>query len=177
MRERLYRSRSDRMLFGVAGGMADYFDFDPSIVRLVWALLLFTGIGFLLYLVAAVVIPEEPLDDETAAADPGAAGGAPLSGESSPTVPVPAGTAPNQAWGAATPRQARQARRAARRDASGSNGAIVFGVVLVVAGGWFLAQQLFPALNGALFWPGLLIVLGLVFVIGAMRGRDGQNRP
>ena len=35
MRERLYRSRTDRMIFGVAGGMADWFDLDPSLVRLV----------------------------------------------------------------------------------------------------------------------------------------------
>ena len=61
MRERLYRSRSDRMLFGVAGGMAEWLDLDPSVVRLVWALLILAGgIGLLLYIVAAIVVPEEP---------------------------------------------------------------------------------------------------------------------
>lgn len=63
MHERLYRSRDDRMLFGVAGGMADWLDIDPAIVRIVWALLIFAaGTGVLLYIVAAIVIPEEPLD-------------------------------------------------------------------------------------------------------------------
>ena len=62
MRERLYRSREDRMLFGVAGGMARYFNLDPSIVRIVWALLVLAGgAGLLLYVVAAIVIPEAPL--------------------------------------------------------------------------------------------------------------------
>ena len=61
MRERLYRSRTDRVLFGVAGGMADWLDVDPSVVRLVWAILvLFGGAGLLLYIIAALVIPEEP---------------------------------------------------------------------------------------------------------------------
>src|SRR6185503_2565953 len=76
VRERLYRSRSDRMIFGVAGGMADWLDLDPSLVRLVWALLVLAGgIGFLLYIVAAVVIPEEPVGG-AAAASAGAAGAA-----------------------------------------------------------------------------------------------------
>jgi len=49
MRERLYRSRADRMLFGVAGGMGRYFNVDPAIVRLVWVLLfLAVGAGILL---------------------------------------------------------------------------------------------------------------------------------
>ncbi|MEZ0241124.1 MAG: PspC domain-containing protein, partial [Chloroflexota bacterium] len=63
MHERLYRSRDDRMIFGVAGGMADWLDVDPAIVRIVWALLIFAGgAGLLLYIVAAIVIPEEPLE-------------------------------------------------------------------------------------------------------------------
>src|SRR5690349_22554134 len=62
VRERLYRSRSDRMLFGVAGGMADWLDLDPSLVRIVWAILVLAGgVGLLLYIVAAIVIPEEPI--------------------------------------------------------------------------------------------------------------------
>lgn len=59
MRERLYRSRDERMLFGVAGGMARYFGLDPAIVRLVWFLLFLAGgAGALLVIVAAIVIPE-----------------------------------------------------------------------------------------------------------------------
>src|SRR5829696_7269424 len=62
MRERLYRSRTDRMLFGVAGGMADWLGIDPSVVRLVWALLVLAGgVGLVLYIVAAIVVPEAPV--------------------------------------------------------------------------------------------------------------------
>jgi phage shock protein C len=50
MRERLYRSRKDKMVAGVAGGLAEYFDIDPVIVRIVFiAAALLTGTGFIVY--------------------------------------------------------------------------------------------------------------------------------
>jgi phage shock protein PspC (stress-responsive transcriptional regulator) len=66
--KRLYRSRTDRMIAGVAGGMADYFGIDPTIVRLVWVLLLLPGgiPGLLPYLICWIVMPEEPVGAATA---------------------------------------------------------------------------------------------------------------
>src|SRR5580765_6534728 len=60
--ERLYRSSDDRMLAGVAGGVAEMLDADPSIIRIVWALLvvLTGGLALLVYIVMAVVVPEAP---------------------------------------------------------------------------------------------------------------------
>ena len=60
MAERLYRSRDDRMLAGVAGGVAEMLDADPSIVRIAWALLaiLTGGIALVVYIVMAIVVPE-----------------------------------------------------------------------------------------------------------------------
>lgn len=61
MNKKLYRSKKDRMLCGVAGGVANYFDQDPSIVRLAFVLLtLFSGAGLILYIVACIIVPEEP---------------------------------------------------------------------------------------------------------------------
>lgn len=60
---RLYRSRSDKVLGGVLGGFAHYMGWDPAVVRILFALLvLVTGFfpGVVLYLVALVVVPEEP---------------------------------------------------------------------------------------------------------------------
>jgi len=57
---RLYRSRDDKMLGGVAGGMASYLGIDPVLSRLIWVALLFSGVGFLLYIVAWIVIPVAP---------------------------------------------------------------------------------------------------------------------
>ncbi|MDE2769321.1 MAG: PspC domain-containing protein [Chloroflexota bacterium] len=65
MDTRLTRSHTDRMLTGVAGGMAEYFDIDPVIIRLLWVLgAVFTG-GVLLvvYFVMAIIMPAPP-DDE-----------------------------------------------------------------------------------------------------------------
>ena len=62
LRNRIYRSRDERMVSGVAGGLADYFDVDPTIVRLLWvAGLLTTGpVAVLAYVLCALIIPRAP---------------------------------------------------------------------------------------------------------------------
>ena len=60
MEKRLYRSRTDRMLCGVCGGLAKYFDIDPVIVRIIAVLLvLANGVGILAYIILAIVVPLE----------------------------------------------------------------------------------------------------------------------
>ena len=62
MNRRLYRSPDDRVLAGVAGGMAETYDFDPALVRIGWALLILVtgGVFLLLYIVMALVVPLRP---------------------------------------------------------------------------------------------------------------------
>ena len=55
--KKLYKS-NNRMLCGVCAGVAEYFGIDPTIVRLIWAALALGGTGILLYIVAAIVMPE-----------------------------------------------------------------------------------------------------------------------
>jgi phage shock protein PspC (stress-responsive transcriptional regulator) len=64
--KRLYRSRDDRMLAGVAAGLGKYFDIDPTIVRILFALSVFFGVGsgLLIYFILMLVVPEEPLGGE-----------------------------------------------------------------------------------------------------------------
>ncbi len=65
MEKRLYRSRSDRMIWGVCGGLAKYFDMDPTIVRVITVLSMFLGsLGFWAYIILAIVVP---LEDSKAA--------------------------------------------------------------------------------------------------------------
>jgi phage shock protein C len=61
LHKRLYRSRDDRMLAGVAGGMAQYLGIDPTIVRLLWVLAFLPGgvPGFLLYGLCWLIIPND----------------------------------------------------------------------------------------------------------------------
>lgn len=59
--KRLYKSRTERMIDGVCGGIARYFNLDPTLVRIAWVLLtLLGGSGILLYIVAMIVMPKEP---------------------------------------------------------------------------------------------------------------------
>ena len=61
MTKRLYRSKRDVMICGVCGGIAEYFDIDPTIVRLVAVVLVFgLGSGLIAYLVGAIIIPKNP---------------------------------------------------------------------------------------------------------------------
>lgn len=60
-RKRLYRNVNDKMLCGVCSGLADYFNIDPTLVRLAWVLLgLMGGSGLLAYIIASIVIPVNP---------------------------------------------------------------------------------------------------------------------
>lgn len=61
MKKRLYRSSGSKVIAGVCGGIAAYFDMDPTLIRLGWALFCaMGGSGVLVYIIAALVIPEEP---------------------------------------------------------------------------------------------------------------------
>lgn len=58
--KRLYRSESSRMLCGVCAGITEYFNLDPTLIRLAWALFcILGGSGVLAYILAAIIIPPE----------------------------------------------------------------------------------------------------------------------
>jgi phage shock protein C len=59
--KKLYRSRTERWLAGVCGGLGNYFGVDPTLVRVIFVILSLTfGSGFLIYLVLWLIIPNEP---------------------------------------------------------------------------------------------------------------------
>ena len=66
----LYRSRHDRVLFGVCGGLGRYLAIDPVLLRILTVVLVFAGVGLVAYVVAWLLIPEEPADAPVASADP-----------------------------------------------------------------------------------------------------------
>ncbi len=163
-RDRLYRSREDRVVFGVAGGVADWLDIDPSLVRIGFVLAtLGWGFGLLLYIVMAIVVPEDPLmaTDEHASA--------PVAGGDGTSAPLPATPS--------TPvMDARAARRAARQQRGaerGGQGALIFGAVLILIGGWAVLRRYLPAIDGDLLGPAVLLLIGVILVAGALR-RSGD---
>jgi len=60
--KRLHRSRDQRMIAGVCGGIAEYFNLDATVVRLIFVVAaLFAGAAILAYLIAWIIVPEEPI--------------------------------------------------------------------------------------------------------------------
>ncbi len=60
MNRKLTKSASNRMVCGVCAGVGEYFQIDPTVIRLLWAILTFCGVGsgILVYIIAAVIMPE-----------------------------------------------------------------------------------------------------------------------
>lgn len=179
MDERLYRSRSDRTLAGVCGGVAAWLGLDPSLVRLAWVLLTIVsgGVFLVIYIVMAVVVPDAPPGwaprgrrPEPGAGTTWAPGGAWGSGAAAPGMPPgtgtpgPTGPAPTnwpEGWDRTTDTSA------ARR---GERAAIVIGIVLVAVGVWLLVRDYIP-INWDLVWPIAVIALGGILIAGAARRR------
>ncbi len=59
MSKQLYRSNENKILAGVCAGIAEYFEIDPTIVRIIWLLSIFTGIGIIAYIICWLVMPEK----------------------------------------------------------------------------------------------------------------------
>lgn len=60
MKKRLYKSSTDKKVCGVCGGIANYFDVDPTVVRLIWVIFtLAGGSGLIAYIIAAIIMPDE----------------------------------------------------------------------------------------------------------------------
>lgn len=64
MQKKLYRIENGKMIAGVCAGLAEYLNIDPTVVRLIWALVGLSGAGVLAYLIAALIIPVKPLGIE-----------------------------------------------------------------------------------------------------------------
>ena len=163
MADRLYRSRDERILGGVAGGMAENLDLDPAIVRIGWVLLaLVAPITPLVYFVLMFVIPEEP-EAPAAALGTGSAAAA-----TSPSLP--AATVPNTTRnGREAQREARHAARLARRGHGDRSAGRIIGVLLILVGGWFLIRPYIPRFDVGAYWPYLVIGLGVVLIVAAAR--------
>lgn len=181
MRDRLYRSRDDVVIGGVAAGVATSLDMDPSIVRIVWVLLalLTGGVAALVYLIMLIVVPQEPLAAEPFGPEPSGAqpfGAEPIGVAGTPSEPAQGAEPGAPGWsdaGTGAPMAARPVSRAearrARRGERDAGGAIVFGVILILVGGYFLVRQYVPQIDLDVVWPIAVVVVGLLLLAGALR--------
>ena len=145
MNGRLLRSRTERMIGGVAGGMGRYWNVDPTWVRIAWVVLALAtnGAAVLVYLLLLVVIPEETKTDAVASV-------------------AASGVVDDDTRG--TP-----AQRTGRPIDSGQ-GALILGGVLIVVGAWALIGQ-YVNLDWSRIWPVGLVVAGLLIVLASFTRR------
>lgn len=148
---KFYRSRDDRMIAGVCGGVAEYFDVDPVFVRLIALVLLFAGNGltFIAYIIMAVVVPEAPVAGDFEA------GSMSSNAPAAPAVPVSppaAGIGPAAAAPVAAPAWAQHAPEVARKA----------GLVLIGVGLAFLAVRFLPGIAWWNMWPLIIVVMGVI---------------
>ncbi len=148
--KKLYRSRRDKVVGGVAGGLAEYFEIDVVIFRLLFVLLaLMGGGGVIGYIILLIVVPMEPYFTPYAETAPGA-------------QPDPANPENTQQ---SNPGKQDTANSTLEHESDRkSNTGMVAGVILIVLGMVFLANHMVPWFRLHDFWPLLLIVAG-IFII------------
>lgn len=149
MNRRLYRSRTDTILGGVAAGVANYLDADPALVRIAWAVLipLTGGLAFIAYIVGWIVVPEAPRDASVMAA-------------SMPDGEDAAGGLDTTAQPVTNP---------ARRSSDGAG--IWVGIGLILLGVWFLLRDYLPRIDWSYIWPLFIVGVGVMILVGATRRR------
>ncbi|GAB4149104.1 MAG: PspC domain-containing protein [Patescibacteria group bacterium] len=137
--KKLYKSRKDRIVFGVCGGLAEYFDADPVLVRLIAIILILApGPGIAVYILLAIIIPSKSGIDSAEVDDK--------------VVDV-------------NMNHIKQNVKEMADDVS-KNGRSPLAWFLIVLGTLLLFQQLFPWswLNWQVFWPLIIIGVGLLFL-------------
>lgn len=161
--KRLYRSSRNAVIGGVCAGVADYFQVDPTIVRLVWAAtILLGGTGLIAYVLAWLVIPPAPREElqgdwpriEPVPVEPAESGEGAGDAAVEPSV-APAPPSPPPPGASRGP---------------GLSGPSTLGLILVLVGAFLLARNLLPDLHLQRFWPLAIVVLGLYLVLSAVRG-------
>jgi len=146
--KRLYKSRKNKVIDGVCGGIAEYFEVDPVLIRIIFVMVFFFGgSGLLAYIVGMIIIPKRPYGEEEPylQQDKGAAM------ENKDVVPAQT-----------------------HKEPAVSKGSLIVGIILVFLGAMFLMKNL-PFFHWNFWWwfdryfwkfliPGAIIVIGIVLI-------------
>jgi phage shock protein C len=155
MYKKLYRSVTDKMIGGVAGGLAEYFDIDPVIVRLLFVLaVIFGGSGILAYIILWIVIPQRPFIITPFNTQKDNEGAEKKSGDGN------------------NPEQNMNSIKANTHN----NKTVFIGAILIVLGGLFLLDNFVPHFRFSHFWPLVLIGLGIAIIMNAKNNSQYEVR-
>ncbi len=139
MERRLYRSRKNRVIAGVAGGIGEYFDIDPVFIRVIFVLATLAGAsGILAYIILWIVVPNERFDFESKL---------------------------QTAEGGTVMEDKNLSREYGYRKRHNS---LTGGVVLIVLGLLFLANNYLPHFDFSDTWPLILIAIGVALIFGSI---------
>ncbi len=155
--KKLYRTIHNKVIGGVAGGLAEYFDVDVVVFRLLFVLLvLFGGGGLLAYIVMWIVIPPGPAPAgyQTASAQ---------------TPPAPNQNTETGNNSSETPTSSRTTT-----TSNTTNTGLVAGILLILIGTLLLLNRVMPWVNFVNFWPVLLIITGF-FIIDPTIFKSSKN--
>jgi phage shock protein PspC (stress-responsive transcriptional regulator) len=146
MERRLYRSRKNKIIAGVAGGLGEYFDIDPVFVRVIFVVATLAGAsGLLAYIILWIVVPRERIIFQ-------------------PTTQT--------AEGESNMEQKNMDYNYGHRRHRGS---IVGGIVLVVLGGLFLADNYLPHFSFSDTWPLILVAIGIGLIFNSVRREEEKG--
>jgi phage shock protein C len=153
--KKFYRSRTDKVVAGVCGGLAEYFDIDSVLVRLLFVVLvLAAGGGVLAYIIFWIITKEKPLDFTQFQNPP---------------------TMENQQSGSQEPKSSQEYQKndpfryPPRRHKD--RGSLIGGLVLITLGALFLADEFLPHVSFGDLWPIILVVIGIGLLINSVSGR------
>jgi len=166
MRERLYRSTRQKVIGGVCGGLGDYLNIDPVIVRVVFILLtIFNGVGILVYLVMWAVIPVER--DNRPNVDFKDQKRSQTEGDSF-TIVDENETKQDESK-TETGKNEFTIEEEKKEESKSSMGRIVIGGALILFGTMFLAERFFCWFSFSDFMPTVLILIGLALLWNSIR--------
>jgi phage shock protein C len=146
MERRLYRSRKNKIVAGVAGGLGEYFDIDPVLIRVIFVVATLAGAsGLLAYLILWIVVPKEP---------------------------IVLGNASQKTEGENSMSQKDYEISMRHRKQRGS---VTGGIVLIVLGALFLADNYLPYFGFSNTWPLILVAVGIGLILNSVRKEDKQG--
>ncbi len=147
MSEGISRSRQNRIFGGVAAGLGEYLSIDPIVIRVLFVVsVLLSGIGILLYLIMWIVLPEEKFTFDNN-----------YGNSSKPTEDEAAKSSNNANTGAENINFTFHQERK-------KNGKLIFGIILIIIGMFFLGVEIFSFLNFADLFPVILIGAGIMLL-------------
>ncbi len=155
MEKKLQRSRRHKVFAGIAGGLGEYLDIDPIIIRVIFVLItIFHGVGLLIYIIMWIVIPEEPFDVlfteqepnfkenfENSTSDESNLGSQSVFDEAAKSV------------------------NDMKMNSGSSNGRVIIGAILILIGLLFLSEKFFPFFDFELVFAVGIIILGVSLLL------------